>query len=152
MLQNGKSIKTQNEALFLLRRAKKNSYFSQLRWQKGQILRTEAGALERSGDTNHPEAGLDGAEGMAILDPSGAARRLPGPKNRIFLKLALLISELLLGRPWAPGASLGLSWAPPSLLGCPRLPRSEETCPRQTATCCIQNPAIHRIVKAHSAS
>ena len=36
----------------------------------------------------------------AILGPSGAARRLPGPKNPIFLKLALLISELLLGLAW----------------------------------------------------
>jgi hypothetical protein len=40
----------------------------------------------------------------AILGPSGAARRLPGLKNQIFLKLALLISELLLGRPWASPA------------------------------------------------
>ena len=38
----------------------------------------------------------------AILGPSGAARRLPKPKNPIFLKLALLIIELLLGRPWGP--------------------------------------------------
>ena len=37
----------------------------------------------------------------AILGPSGAAKRLPGLKNQIFLKLAPLISELLLGRPWA---------------------------------------------------
>ena len=48
----------------------------------------------------------------AILGPSGAAKRLPGPENPIFLKLALLISGLLLGRPWAspalPQASLAL--------------------------------------------
>ena len=37
----------------------------------------------------------------AILGPSGAAKRLPGPEKPIFLKLAPLISELLLGRPWA---------------------------------------------------
>ena len=41
----------------------------------------------------------------AILGPSGAAKRLPGRKNRIFLKLAPLISELLLGRPWASSLS-----------------------------------------------
>ena len=85
--------------------------------KKENKLRSEVGTLEPSGHTNHPEASLDGAEGKsiktrtsgfslraseappAILGPSGAARRLPEPKNPIFLELALLISELLLGRP-----------------------------------------------------
>ena len=54
-----------------------------------------------------------------ILAPSEAARRLPRPKNLFFLKLALLISRLLLGRPWGswgvPEALLS-SPEPPSLL------------------------------------
>ena len=56
------------------------------------------------------------------MGPSGAARRLPGPKNLFFLKLALLIFELLLERPWGsrsvPEALLG-SPKPPSLLQAP---------------------------------
>ena len=46
----------------------------------------------------------------AILGPSEAARRLPGLKNPIFLKLAPLISELLLEPPWASLSLPGSSW------------------------------------------
>ena len=62
----------------------------------------------------------------AILGPSEAARRLPGPKNLFFLKLALLISELLLGRPWGSWGileALPSSPQPPSLLEAPPGPR-----------------------------
>ena len=67
---------------------------------------------------NYPGFSLRASEAPpAILGPLGAARRLPGPKNPIFLKLALLISELLLGRPWS-------SWSVPgTLLGSPEPPR-----------------------------
>ena len=58
-----------------------------------------------------------------ILGPSEAARRLPGPQNRIFLKLSPLISELLLGPPWA---SLGLPEPAWWLLAAPGHPRSQE--------------------------
>ena len=72
----------------------------------------------------------------AILGPSEAARRLPGPKNPIFLKLAVLISGLLLGGPWGswnvPEALLG-SPEPPSLLQAPPgLRKAIETYREQT--------------------
>ena len=69
----------------------------------------------------------------AILGPSGAATRLPGPKNLFFLKLALFISELLLELPGAPGVSLELSWIPSSLQGCPRLPQARGNLSRLNA-------------------
>ena len=127
--------------------------------KKENKLRSEVGTLEPGGDTNHPEASLDGAEGKslktrksggpraresrfslrasealpAILGPSGAATRLPGPKNLFFLKLALFISELLLELPGAPGVSLELSWIPSSLQGCPRLPQARGNLSRLNA-------------------
>ena len=52
----------------------------------------------------------------AILGPSGAAKRLPELENPIFLKLALLISELLLGRLW------GFPGLPQSFLSFPSAP------------------------------
>ena len=70
---------------------------------------------------------------QVILGPSGAATRLPGPKNLFFLKLALFISELLLELPGAPGVSLELSWVPSSLQGCPRLPQARGNLSRLNA-------------------
>ena len=55
----------------------------------------------------------------AILGASEAARRLPGPKNRIFLKLAALISELPLRSPWASLSLPEPLWPP---LAAPELP------------------------------
>ena len=65
---------------------------------------------------NYPGFSLRASEAPpAILGPSGAAKRLPGPKDPIFLKLAPLISELLLGRPWGVP---GLPHSFPELLKC----------------------------------
>ena len=93
----GKSLKTRNEAPFLLRRAKRKVlvFPDPLARRRKPSQR---GGAPRGGGIRASEAP------PAILGPSGAARRLPEPKNLIFLKLALLISGLLLGPPWASPA------------------------------------------------
>ena len=66
---------------------------------------------------NYPGFSLRASEAPpAILGPSWAARRLPGPENPIFLKLAPLIFELLLERLW------GFPGLPQSFLSFPGAP------------------------------
>ena len=45
--------------------------------KKENKLRSEVGTLEPSGDTNHPEASLDGAEGKSLK-----TRTSGGPRAR----------------------------------------------------------------------
>jgi hypothetical protein len=61
---------------------KKFNYLSQLRWQEGENLRSQAKAPEPSEDTNHPDVGLDGAEGKSIK-----TRTSGGPGARESLEL-----------------------------------------------------------------
>ena len=83
---------------------KKFNYLSQLRWQEGENLRSQAKAPEPSEDTNHPDVGLDGAEGKSIKTRTSGG---PGAREN----------------PWGSWSVPEAPWAPPSLLGCSRLPQ-----------------------------
>ena len=84
---------------------KKFNYLSQLRWQEGENLRSQAKAPEPSEDTNHPDVGLDGAEGKSIK-----TRTSGGPAAR----------EVFPSRQRGPPSNFG------SLGGRQTLPRAEK--------------------------
>ena len=64
--------------------------------KKENKLRSEVGTLEPSGDTNHPEASLDGAEGKSLK-----TRTSGGPRARESL-----------GFPFAPARPPQRFWVP----------------------------------------
>ena len=75
---------------------KKFNYISQLRWQEGENLRSQAKAPEPSEDTNHPDVGLDGAEGKSIKTRTSGG---PGARES-------------LGFPFAPARPPQRFWVP----------------------------------------
>ena len=94
MAQKAKKTRTQESP-----GAKENQeiiYISELCWQEGENLRSQVKAPEPSEDTNHPDVGLDGAEGKSLK-----TRTSGGPRARESL-----------GFPFAPARPPQRFWVP----------------------------------------